>query len=304
MKKESLLIAGGSGLVGQQLISRLKDRYDISIMSRSKKLKDSIQYHAWNIDQLEMNPEHIDVDHIINLTGAGIADKRWSDSRKKEIITSRVNSNKTLLKALESIRRKPKTFIAASAVGYYGNGGETIFDENSPSKKNDFMSDCCIQWEDSSRLLKGAVERFAILRLGIVLSTRDGALSKMLPPTNFGLAPYFGHGSQFYSWIHIDDLCSIFENALSDNQYNGIINTVVPEPIRNKAFMHSLLSANGKKGLVSPVPKWMMRIVFGEMADTILNSTRVVPKVLQKIGFQFKYGDLEKAIEDLIQRKI
>ena len=304
MKKESLLIAGGSGLVGQQLISRLKDRYDISVMSRSKKQKDGILYHPWNIDDFSMDSAHIDVDHIINLTGAGIADKRWTASRKEELISSRVNSNKTLLKAIKSIRRKPKTFIAASAVGYYGNGGESIFDEKTPSKENDFMSDCCIQWENSSFLLKDSVERIAILRLGIVLSTKDGALAKMLPPTHFGLAPYFGDGKQFYSWIHIDDLCSIFDNALAKNSYAGVINTVVPQPSRNKDFMNSLLNAKGKKGLVSPLPKIFLRLAFGEMADTILNSTRAIPQKLQELGFQFQYEDLEIAIKDLIQRKI
>ncbi len=304
MKKETILIAGGSGLVGQHLVSRLRNNYDISIMSRRQKQKDRIHYHAWNIDHEEMNPEHAQVDHIINLTGAGIADKRWTATRKKELIDSRVKSNKTILKALKSIRRKPKTFLAASAIGFYGNGGAIIFTEESPSSKNDFMSDCCIQWEQSSTSLEPYVDRLAIFRLGIVLSTKDGALSKMLPPTNFGLAPYFGDGNQYYSWIHIDDLCSIFENALSDSRFKGILNTVVPEAVQNKVFMKNLLDANGKKGLLSPVPKWLIRILFGEMADTILNSTRVAPKFLESIDFKFEHPHLKEAIADLIQQKI
>ncbi len=302
--KEKILIAGGSGLVGQALIKKLRDHYDISVMSRSAQKVDGIQYHAWDLNALSMTTEAIQVDYIINLTGAGIADKRWTNKRKKELIDSRVNSNKTLVKALKASGHRVKAILSASATGFYGNGGDKEFVETTPSLQNDFMSDCCIQWENSSEELSAFCERLCIVRLGIVMTTNGGALPKMKMPVHFGVAPYFYPGNQFYSWIHMDDLVKAFETMVENRDYDGVYNAISPQAATNKSFNQALQSVIRFPSILFPVPSFIIRLVFGEMADTILNSTRVSPKRLVDQGFKFDYPDLKEALKDIITRKI
>ncbi len=302
--KEKILIGGGSGLVGQRFIQRFGKEFEIHVMSRQSRVHNDIQYHAWDIDKLHMDPELTKADYIINLTGAGIADKRWSESRKKVLIESRVNSNLTFVNAIRESGHQPKAFLAASATGFYGNGGNQLFTEESDSLNNDFMSDCCIKWENSSNKLESLVQRLVILRLGIVLSTKDGALPKMRQPVRFGMAPYFSPGSQYYSWIHIDDLCDLMMESLQNREIKGIYNAVAPEPVTNKEFMRAVQKSQSFPSLLTPVPAASIRLMFGEMGDTVLNSTRVSPKKFIQMKFPYQFGHLEEAIKDLVKRKI
>ncbi len=304
MNIETICIAGGTGLVGNRMIERWSKDYKIHILSRSaQKNTENIKYFKWNVDKGEIDTEALKCDHLINLTGAGIADKRWSEERKELLISSRVNSNKTLLEGLEILGQKPKTISCASAIGYYGDRKDEVLTE-STSAGEGFLSECSIKWEDSSALLEPYTDKFSIIRIGIVLSTKDGALPKMLMTKNFGTLSYFGNGEQYYSWIHLDDLVQIFESLIKNKFSGGIINAVAPEPLSNKAMMQEIAASLGGIPLVLPAPAFALKLVMGEMADVVLNSNRVIPKVLKESGFKWQYDQVGPAVRDLIDRDV
>ena len=290
--------------MGSRLTEVLSDKYHFHLLTRNPgKNTANITYFKWDVDQRTIDDKALDCDHIINLTGAGIADKRWTEARKKELISSRVNSNQTLAKAIQSKGNKYRSIICASAVGYYGERGEEILTEKS-AKGQGFLSECSDLWEASSTLIKPFTENFSILRIGVVLSTKDGALPKMLMTKNVGILNYFGSGNQYYSWIHIDDLVEICTRLLDNDLKSGIINAVVPEPITNKAMMQQIASTLGSIPLVLPAPAFGLRLALGEMADVVLNSTRVIPQALIDSGFEWQFKQAGTAVADLIKRKI
>lgn len=299
-----LLIAGGSGLIGSRMIELLDtDKYDIKVLSRKKRSNTTtITYHQWDFDTMTIDHDALDVDHIVNFTGAGIADGRWTESRKKAIIDSRVDSAKLILKGLKESGRKPKSYISASAIGYYGDRGDEILTEESKPGEG-FMSDVCQLWEDSARLLQNFCDRLIINRIGVVLSTKGGALPKVLMTDKVKVYNYFGSGSQFYAWIHIDDVARIFIEAIENQHLSGIYNAVSPTPLTNRIFTQKVRDARGG-GLVMPAPKLGLRLVLGEMANVVLNSTRVIPQSLTNTAFKFEHPVLESAVKDLIEREI
>jgi uncharacterized protein (TIGR01777 family) len=302
--KKSILIAGGSGLVGSRLIKLLDaSKYSIHILTRnSKKNSANISYFQWNFEDMTIDEDAVKVDYIINLNGAGIADKRWTDSRKKLLIDSRVKSAKLIKSALESSKHRPKAYISASAVGFYGDRGDEKLYEHSPAGTG-FLAECCTLWEKSALEIKPLVERLLINRIGIVLSTKGGALPKILMTKQVGVYNYFGNGQQYYSWIHIDDLCQIFIYQIENESAVGIFNTVTPEPLTNKQLTTKIKDAlNGY--LVLPAPAFSLRLLLGEMANVVLNSSRVYPKRLLEQTFEFKHMDLGSAVKDLQKREI
>ena len=300
MSKQHILISGGTGLVGSRMVQLLKDRFDITILTRNKSMeKDGIRYLSWNM----LENSHLDVDIVINLAGAGIADKRWTDSRKKELIDSRVKTNEQLAAYFRKKNIVPELFIGASAVGFYGNRGDEILTEKSIAGSG-FLAECSVLWEESSMLFDKIAERMAIVRIGIVLSTKDGALPKMLMTKMLKTYNYFGDGSQYYSWIHIDDLCRIFEFIINNDNLSGILNAVAPEPITNKDMTKNIGKAISGTAIILPAPALALRLALGEMSDVVLNSTRVYPENLLKQGFNFQYTDPGVAVKDLIKREI
>jgi uncharacterized protein (TIGR01777 family) len=304
VSKEIICIAGGTGLVGNKLVEELSGKYTIHILTRSPQPNlESVKYFKWNPSKREIDIQALHCDHIINLTGAGIADKRWTDERKALLISSRVQSNETLYKGLKEHNIRVKSIICASAIGYYGDRKDEILEENS-SIGSGFLSDCSKEWEESSLLLKKFSNTFNILRIGIVLSTKDGALPKMLMTKNIGMLTYFGDGSQFYSWIHIEDLTAIFGSIIQGKLPSGMINAVSPKPLTNKEMTRSIASSLGGIPLVLPAPAFGLRIGLGEMADVVLNSTRVIPKFLQDHGFTWKFDNVGQSVKDLVERNI
>lgn len=302
---ETILICGGTGLVGSQMITTYSSKYEVKVLSRSKR-QDSknVSYFTWDIEKETMDEAALDgVDYIINLTGAGIADGRWTESRKKILVDSRVQSNKTLAKYIAKLDKKIKAFTCASAVGYYGERGEEVLTEGSPPGVG-FMADCCVAWEESAYLLESLVARLSILRIGIVLSTKDGALPKMLMTKNFGILSYFGDGSQYYAWIHISDLVKIFESTLVNSTYKGVYNAVAPAPITNKQMMEGIKDKMDSSALLLPAPSFALRLVMGEMADVVLNSTRVVPSRLLEQGYKYLFTNVGEAVRDVVEKKI
>lgn len=299
--KKVILIGGGTGLVGTRIVELIdSSKYDIRILTRSPKPnKDNVSYYKWDIKNHEIDPASLNgVDYIINLTGAGVADKKWTDSRKKILIDSRVNSNLMLKKGLERHTHRLKAFICASAVGYYGSRGEEVLTEESNPGQG-FLAECCQKWEDSADELSSFTDRLVKLRIGIVLSTKGGALPKMLMTKSLGIYSYFGNGKQYYPWIHIDDVARMFIAAIKQ-QYSGVYNAVSPEPLTNKIFTQKLKNILGG-WLVAPAPALVMKIVLGEMSEVVLGSNRVLPKKLRSENFEYKFPDLKSAIQALVK---
>ncbi len=300
-----VLIGGGSGLIGQHLSELLvREGYEVSHLSRSKQGAHRFPTYQWDAQAQTIDDEAIlQADYVINLAGAGIADARWTDRRKKLIIDSRTETTRLLKNSFERLDHFPRAYLSASAVGYYGDRGAQMLHEDDPPGTG-FLSESCILWENAISEVATVVPRTVVLRTGIALSTRGGALEKMLLPLKGFISTYFGDGSQYYSWIHIDDICRAYLHALRNEEIRGTFNGVAPLPVTNKELARALPAAAGKPALVLPAPAFAMRLVLGEMSHTVLDSARCSATKLQESGFEFTYPELQPALQDLLQRKV
>ena len=292
-----VLITGGSGLIGRRLSFLLKSRgYEVRILSRSNNPKNSYKTFLWNISEKTINDSAFeDLNHIIHLAGAGIADKRWSEKRKKEIIASRVASTNLLYNTVKRLKTPLDSFISASATGYYGAiTSETIFEEKDKPAK-DFLGKVCSLWEDSIFQFNEIKIRTVALRTGIVLSKDGGALKKMKTPIITSL----GNGKQYMPWIHIDDLCELYIKAIEDQEFKGAFNAVSSEHICNLSFSKKVSKIFNHPFLAVGTPSFILQIVFGEMSTIILNGSRISANKIQQAGFKFKFENLEKALKNL-----
>ena len=305
MAKTKILLAGGTGLIGQHIVSMLpEDQYEIHLLSRSQREDHgNIKYFQWDVINQTIDLKALEVDHIINLTGAGIADQRWTASRKKTIIDSRVDSIRLLIKGLKEINHQVKSVASASAIGYYGDRSDEILIESSEPGSG-FLGECCLLWENAAKEFETVSQRTAILRVGIVLSNKGGALPKVLMTAPLRLLNYFGNGNQYYSWIHITDICRCFIKSILDDSYSGVFNAVTPLPLTNKDFTKKVGEGMGGGYAVLPAPAFGLRIALGQMADVVLNSNRVLPQQLQDAGFKWNFPDLPEAIRHLRKAKI
>ena len=301
---KTILIAGGSGLVGTRITELLDpNEYHINILTRSPKSpKGNITYHHWDIDKGTIDDHALDADYLINLTGAGIADSRWTASRKQLLIDSRVNSTLLIQSAMKKAKRRFKVAVSASAIGYYGDQGDTILDE-SGSPGDEFLSTCCMLWEDASEKLQTVADHNRILRVGLVLSTSGGALPKILMTKAIKIFNYFGSGKQYYSWIHIDDISRMFIHLLEEKSNHVIYNGVAPRPLSNKRFTEEVRDGAGG-GLVLPAPSFGLKLALGEMSKVVLNSNRVVPKNFMDESFHYDHPNLTEAVKDLLTKGI
>ena len=296
-KMEKVLITGGSGLIGRRLSFLLKSRgYEVRILSRSNNPKNNYKTFVWNVSEQYINDSAFEgLNHIIHLAGAGIADKRWSEKRKKEIIDSRVASTNLLYNTVKRLKTPLNSFISASATGYYGAvTSETIFEEKDKPAK-DFLGKVCSLWEDSIFQFNEIKIRTVALRTGIVLSKDGGALKKMKTPIITAL----GNGKQYMPWIHIDDLCELYIKAIEDEQFKGAFNAVSPEHISNLSFSKKISKIFNYPFLALGAPSLILQIVFGEMSTIILNGSRISANKIKQAGFKFKFENLEKALKNL-----
>ncbi len=295
MKK--VLISGGSGLIGTRLTAMLlEEGYEVSHLSRSAKKKKGIEVFKWDVEASKIPSEAVKgVNHLIHLAGAGIADKRWTKSRKKDIIDSRIKSTALLRRVLEESGQKLDTYIGASAIGYYGNRGEALLTEDAESGNN-FTSETTVLWEKAHSTIKPFAKRMVMPRIGIVLSDKGGALPKSVQPAKFGLSTFFGRGKQFYSWIHQEDMCRILLYAIENEQLEGVYNAVAPLPVRNLAYAKAIARAVNRPELIFPAPEFALRIALGEMADIVLDSVNCSSKKIEEAGFKFLYKDIDSAL--------
>ncbi len=302
-----VLICGGSGLIGQRLTTMLIEKgYEVIIATRSaqkNRNNNSVNpsYSIWNPAKEVIDAAVVSkADFIINLAGAGIAGKRWTAKRKREITESRVQSCSTIVKALQQHSNKVKAVINASGIGWYGADNaantENKFTEDNPPAP-DFMGNTCKAWEESIQPVKDTGKRLVILRTGIVLSNAGGALKEFAKPVRFGIAAILGSGKQIMSWVHIDDICRIYIYALENEKLNGVYNAVAPMPVDNKSL--TLAIAQKIKGsffITAHVPSFILKMIVGELSAEVLKSTTVSCKKLRETGFQFVYPSVEAAL--------
>ena len=295
-----ILVTGGTGLIGSNLCNLLKSKgHTVSILSRSKTKKANVFY--WNIEESYIDKEAIiNTDYIIHLAGAGIADKRWTNARKKVLIDSRVKSTNLLFQKVTALNPTLKGFISASGVGYYGAlTSEKIFNEND-APYNDFLSEICIHWEKEATKFNSLNIRTVILRTGVVFSKQGGALEKIIKPVKFNVGAALGTGKQYMPWIAIEDLCNMYVAAIENKALNGIYNAVAPEHITNKELTKSI-SKTLKKPLWLPnVPSFILKIMLGELAVILLEGSRVSCEKIKNTGFNFKYPSSKKYLDKII----
>lgn len=299
-----VLIAGGSGLLGTRLTILLQKKgYKVAHLSRSPPSGQADKTFQWDPDEGKIEPAAVDSAHyIVNLSGAGVADHRWTDANKDKILKSRTNSTRLLYQELKSTGYQPKAFISASGINYYGdeNGALWLY-ESSPAGEG-FLAEVCKAWEAEAEKISELNIRLVTLRIGVVLSTEGGALPQLLTPTRLGLAAPIGSGKQYMSWIHIDDLCAIIIKAMEDDSMQGIYNAVAPGPETNGRFMQTLAGVLDKPYIAPRVPSPAIKLVMGaERAGIVLGSLRIASEKIQKSGYQFQFGTLRPALNDLLQ---
>ncbi len=290
-----ILLAGGSGLIGTRLAEMLRlQQYTVRLLTRNPKGPDEFKWDPLTgvIDEAALE----NVDTVVNLAGAGIADKRWTQARKREIIESRVQAARVLSSAFDRIGVLPKAYIAASAIGIYGNSGERMMSETSVAADHSFMVDCCQQWEAATDEVGKKGIRTVTLRIGVVLALEGGALAAIIKPLRLGLGAYFGNGQAWWSWIHRDDVCRMFLWAIEQPTVEGVFNAVAPNPIRGAQLVRETAKAIGKRALFLPAPSLVLRLILGEMSAVILNSNHITASKSTKAGFQFLYPNILKAL--------
>ncbi len=297
----NILITGASGLIGTRLTEMLLQKgHQVSHLGRTKKNNGQIKSFTWNVDQHQMDEDALQgIDTIIHLAGAGVADKRWTEKRKREILESRTRSTQLLFDLLKKENHKVTSIISASAIGYYGFESSDELTETSEAGK-DFLSNVTKQWEDEVNKIESLGIRIVKIRIGIVLSEKGGALKEMMLPIKFYAGAPLGSGNQYVSWIHIDDLCSIFCKAVEDSNMHGAYNGVGPYAVTNRALTRAIAKVLGKPMFLPPVPSFMMKLIIGEMADIVLGGSKVSSTKIQQAGFSFQFDNLEKALRDLL----
>jgi uncharacterized protein len=289
------LITGCSGLVGSALIESLHAAgHDIRCLQRNKDTSPESFWHTRELFSTSDNSKPFN--QVIHLAGENVANGRWSATRKKAILESRIEGTRQLVRYLSTLETPPKTLLCASAVGFYGSRGDELLDEYSGLGRG-FLSDVCRQWEREAKKAAEFGIRVVNMRFGMVLSPKGGALHKMLPPFKAGLGGPIGKGAGYMSWISIRDITEIIQFLISTPSISGPINVVSPSPVTNLEFTTTLASVLNRPARL-PAPPFMLKLLFGEMADEmLLASIRAKPEKLLASGYQFKDPDLEKVLQ-------
>lgn len=307
---QTVIITGGTGLVGKALTKHLVEK-GFSVIIFTRKLPSinnsnpAISYALWNVKEKKIDVAAIQkADYIIQLAGAGVVDKKWTDVYKKEILNSRTESSALLTATLQNNNNKVKTIVSASAIGWYGADDvhadkQTSFVETDKPAPG-FLGNTCKLWEESIEPAAQLGKRLVKLRTGIVLSNDGGALAEFKKPIQFGVAGILGSGKQIVSWVHIDDLCRMYIAALQNEQLNGSYNAVAPAPVSNKILTLELAKLmKGKFFIPLHVPGFVLKIMLGERSIEVLKSTRVSCEKIKKTGFTFLYPSIEAALQQL-----
>lgn len=305
-----IIITGGTGLIGRTLANKLVQYgHDVIVLSRNPDkthgLESSVRVEEWDAKSAQGWGALADgAGAIVNLAGESIAGegfppKPWTPERKKRILESRLNAGKAVVEAIKAASNKPGVLIQSSAVGYYGTHGDENITEDHPAG-NDFLADVCKQWEASTAEVESMGVRRAIVRTGLVLSSKGGVLPTMALPFKMFVGGPIGSGKQQIPWIHVEDEAGAIRFLLENNAAKGAFNLSAPEPLSNAGFSKALGRALGRPSYL-PTPGAAFKIAFGELSMLLLEGQRAVPKHLQDMGFQFKYPEAEGAMRDLFK---
>ncbi len=296
-----ILITGGTGLVGGKLQDLLlSQNYETALLSRRPTDRSKGIYN-WDIKAQTIDPAALENVHgVIHLAGAGVADSRWTEARKKAILDSRIRSTNLLYNQLKAMEHRPKVFVSASAVGIYGydTGDALMTEDGSPAE--DFLADVVVQWEAAVDRIAELGIRVVKLRIGIVLAEDGGALPKMVQPIRLWAGAPLGSGEQYMSWIHIDDLANMMIWSLEQQQVEGVYNAVGTKPATNAELTRCAAKVLSKPLFLPNVPGFVIKLMFGEMGNIVLGGNRVSNAKIAATGFTYQYEDMKHALEDLL----
>jgi uncharacterized protein (TIGR01777 family) len=295
-----IAITGASGLVGTSLIKELKSsgHQILRLVRHVPKSPDEVR---WDIAKGEIDSAALEgIDAAINLAGDNVAEGRWTDEKKKSIRDSRVLGTRLLVSALTKLDPKPRVLVSASAIGIYGDRGDEVVDESS-AWGDGFLADVCKEWEAETKPAVDAGIRVVCPRIGAVLSNKGGAFPKLVLPFRLFAGGKIGSGTQYFSWITLEDLVRMIVASLTDEQYVGPINAVSPEPVTNAELARRLGEKMSRPSFFT-VPEFVLKVALGQMAEeTALSSTRVAPTRLKELGFEFESPTLDSALEKLLR---
>ncbi|MDX2471208.1 MAG: TIGR01777 family oxidoreductase [SAR324 cluster bacterium] len=301
MKKNKILCIGATGFIGSYLVPALREKgFEPVIFSRRPKKTKEIWPDLDVVSSLEEIPAEANFHAFINLAGAGIADKRWTDERKKILLESRIDSTSAMVALIERLKMKPEVVIQGSAMGWYPFSEERSFDESEPHAEN-YLGQLCSHWESAAGALEALSIRTCFVRTSLVLDASGGALKKMLPPFKLGLGGKLGHGKQWMSWIHLDDQVGGILHLLNNPNCQGAFNFSSPEPVTNRDFTELLGAALGRPTLF-PVPALALKLALGEMSCLLLQGQRLKPTKLLESGYHFQYPSLKTAFSKIFKK--
>lgn len=299
-------ITGGTGFIGSYVVRLLVQKgYDVIVFTRNpskQKPKQQVSYALFDADNNKCDTNALaTIDCIIHLAGAGVSDKRWTETRKKEIVDSRVKGTEFLVRQLRAHAPNCETLVAASAIGYYGpdRSGLIPFQESAPVY-NDFLGQTCAKWEAASTEATSFL-RTVILRFGVVMGKESGAFPKFTAAMPFGILPVMGNGKQIISWIQVVDLADMVVWVLEQNNLQGIFNAVAPYPVSNRELMKTIAKVNDGFKVRIPVPAILLKTMLGQMSEEILKSCTVSADKIQQAGFTFKTPTIEAAIKSILK---
>ena len=297
----NILITGASGLIGARLTEMLLQNGEaVGHLGRGKSRDARVVSFQWDPAQGKIDEAAVRwADAIVNLAGAPVADKCWTDKRKKELIDSRVSGLRLLADAVKRNEQPLHTLVSASAIGWYGMvTEEKIFEENDPPVR-DFFGECCSEWEKAADLLEETGARVVKLRIGIVLAKEGGALPQLAGPVKTFIGSPLGSGKQWMPWIHIDDVCEMFLKALRDEKMSGVYNAVGPQEVTNRQFVKTLGKALHRPVFFPPVPKFVLRLLLGERASIVTEGSRVSNRKIAASGFVCRHTDLLETLRGI-----
>lgn len=297
----NVTISGASGFIGRRLLKVLGGSgHMLHVLSRhaGTNLPAGVRLSVWDPMKGPPPRESLEsADAVVHLAGEPVA-HRWTAEIKRRIRDSRVTGTRHLVEALAALPRKPAALICASGVGYYGSRGDEVLHESSPAG-SDFLAQVCVAWEHEAYSAQALGMRVASIRIGMALDARGGALQRMLPAFRLGAGGRLGSGRQWVSWIHLSDLVELFRFGI-ENPVQGPLNGVAPEPVQNMEFTRQLAQAL-KRPAVFPVPEFGLKLLFGELAQVLLSSQRVLPRAAEGAGFPFRFPQLGPALSDLLR---
>ena len=303
--KKNVLISGGSGFIGRHLTALLIAKgYSVSILSRSEKQnKENVFYYKWDVVNQTIDEKAVlNADFIIHLAGENIAEQRWTAKRKAAIIDSREQSTLLLYSVLKKNNKKLDAFISASAVGIYGAvNGEEICTEDMPPA-NDFLGYTCQKWEDSLDFIENLNSRTVMIRTGLVLGKNEGFLKKLTPLFKYRLGSALGSGKQYMPWIHVDDLCAIYYQAIINPAMSGSYNAAINDNTTNSVFSKTLACVFGYSIWLPNVPAFVLKLFMGQMAIIVLTGRRVSSDKIEQTGFKFQFKNLEGALRNCLKK--